>query len=309
MRTVGPPSLPSVASELMTRSPLRVSPDDRLELADAVMKRLGVHHLPVVQEGRLVGMLSLRDVLAAGLSVHRSDESQRQRLLHATRVGQVMSTPVVSVTPATGVVTVAETLLRRRFSSLTVVDGEELVGIITETDLVRLAGDMLHREGMLLDSPPRVRRLMTPRPLFTAKLGDHLDVADVLMKHERFRHLPVVDERDRLIGMLSDRDVLGAMRSRLEAMTPAERLCDKASVAVADAMHPSPPATAPDALAEDAMYLMLRRRLDALPVVERGRLVGVLTTTDVLPYVAGCADRPGACAGVGAGLAARPSLL
>jgi CBS domain-containing protein len=90
-----------------------------------------------VRLGRLVGVVSERDLLRASLSnlAHRSDE--RRAFLEGVDIAQVMSAPPVTVGPDASVEEAACVMADRKIGCLPVVDGDELVGLVTETDLLR----------------------------------------------------------------------------------------------------------------------------------------------------------------------------
>lgn len=103
-----------------------------------------------------------------------------------------------------------------------------------------------------------------------------LDVAYRIMQEKRIRHLPVVGAGV-LLGMLSDRDVL--LRARVlddgAVLVP--------STSCGAAMTPSPTTCAIDASVDQVVRVMTERKIDAIPVVaSSGRLVGLVTTTDLL---------------------------
>ncbi len=97
--------------------------------ASQLMEKEDVGGLPVVDGGRTVGMLTERDLVRRVLA-RRLDPSE-------VRVRDVMSAPLVSVHPNAFVDKAAEFMTRRRVRRLVVMDGGELVGIITTTDLAR----------------------------------------------------------------------------------------------------------------------------------------------------------------------------
>lgn len=103
------------------------------------------------------------------------------------------------------------------------------------------------------------------RKLVSVKPAEPLDRAAALMRTHHIRHLPVVDRR-RLVGIVTDRDLRAASKARV----------------VADVMSRDPVVVAPNAAIDEAARLMRRNKFDAVPVVERGRLVGILTSADVL---------------------------
>lgn len=123
--------------ELMTRDVVSITEGDNLALGDDLLKLHHIRHLPVTREGRLVGLVSHRDLIRA---------LARQQGRHATPIWakDVMSRDVETVSPDTSVREVVEKLLDHKFGCLPVVeDDQRLVGIITESDLVRLAGTLL----------------------------------------------------------------------------------------------------------------------------------------------------------------------
>jgi acetoin utilization protein AcuB len=111
----------------------------------------------------------------------------------------------------------------------------------------------------------RVSNWMSPDPVSTAP-SVAASEAGRMMHSYGIRHLPVV-LHERVVGMLSDRDVRGAMPGRT----------------VADIMSAPAHVVGPDDTIEDAARLMLSRHISALPVVDvSGHLIGMITTTDCL---------------------------
>jgi acetoin utilization protein AcuB len=92
-----------------------------------------------------------------------------------------------------------------------------------------------------------------------------------LMKKHSIRHLPVVDEQQNLSGWVTDADLRGVLiASMLEDLT------------LEDVMVRNPYTAAPSMSLEEAARLILRKRIGGLPVVEEGKLVGVITVVDIL---------------------------
>lgn len=116
-------------ADLMTRQLRCLKETDSLATAIAAMQELFVRHIPVVdEEGRLAGLVSQRDLLVLEI---RKDAS--------TPLRDVMRTDVVTVRSDTPLRTAAETMIYNKFGCLPVVDAGRLVGIITETDFLKLA--------------------------------------------------------------------------------------------------------------------------------------------------------------------------
>ena len=120
----------------------------------------------------------------------------------------------------------------------------------------------------------------------TVKRNDELAVADALMKQERVRHLPVLDEDGRVCAVVSQRDLFrGALLRALGYGGRAEELMLR-QVAVKDTMSSQIQTTTPDMPVADAARLMIERRIGCLPVIENDRLVGIVTETDFVRLVA-----------------------
>ncbi len=128
---------------------------------------------------------------------------------------------------------------------------------------------------------------MTKNPV-TVKPGDALNEALDKMKKGGFRHLPVVDEEGKLIGMISDRDIR-LIRPSLAFVSSEDAAAQLWSIAVRQAAVFNPVTIPPDAPLEQAAELMLRWEVGGLPVVDKdGKPIGIVTYTDLLrEFVAG----------------------
>lgn len=137
---------------------------DRLDLADDVMRLGRIRHMPVLASGRIVGVVSNRDLLASGLSRALEFEPQQRRaFLHSVEVTEVMSDEVVTVSPDAPLREAAEKMVKQGIGCLPVVKTEgTFVGLVTETDLIRAAwllGDTVPGESAEDASTERTGRL------------------------------------------------------------------------------------------------------------------------------------------------------
>ena len=127
----------------------------------------------------------------------------------------------------------------------------------------------------------RVKERM-PRNPATVRPDDGLKDAIWKMERGHFRHLPVVNEKEKLIGMLTDRDIR-LIRLSLAFMKKEEAEVQLWSIAVQQAAVFDPVQVKPETSLKEAADLMLRWHVGGLPVVdESDRLVGIITYTDVL---------------------------
>ncbi len=118
-----------------------VRSEELMDLVHDVMCLGRVRHLPVVDGGRLVGVVSQRDLLAAGLSqALEFDGTQRRRFLRSVAVSDVMSGAPITADADLSLEGAAKLMLAHRIGCLPVVDEKGVpVGIVTETDLLRAA--------------------------------------------------------------------------------------------------------------------------------------------------------------------------
>ena len=126
----------------------------------------------------------------------------------------------------------------------------------------------------------KVRDLMSAE-VATVRRNDKLVIADDLMNLGRIRHTPVLDDdSDEVVGVLSQRDLFrGALARAIGYGSHAQqKLLNQ--LAVKDVMTTDPVTTTPDTPLAEAARLMLERKIGCLPVVERGRLIGILTESD-----------------------------
>ena len=125
----------------MTRNPKTISPDDPLSHAVRILQEHRFHHLPVVEEGRLVGILSDTDLRNASFAPPSGEGRTGQPGDRPVR--EAMRTEVWSVTPEDSVEDALLILTREKFGALPVLSGNRVVGIITRTDLLNAFVDLL----------------------------------------------------------------------------------------------------------------------------------------------------------------------
>ncbi|NNE10270.1 MAG: CBS domain-containing protein, partial [Gemmatimonadetes bacterium] len=119
----------------------------------------------------------------------------------------------------------------------------------------------------------RVEQLMRT-DIFTVSEEEIVDLVANLMDWEKIRHVPVEDNQNRLVGLVSHRSLLRYLAS--------DRRSRDESVPVREIMQKNPITTSPDASTLEAMEVMRRARIGCLPVVREGHLVGLLTERDFM---------------------------
>jgi CBS domain-containing membrane protein len=129
--------------KLMTKEVVTLNANEPLSFADDVMRLGRIRHMPVVDDdGELVGILSQRDLFRDALARTLGYGSHAQaKVLGMLRAKEVMSTGVETIEPNTPLDEAAQIMLRKKIGCLVVVEAQEIVGILTESDFVRLAVD------------------------------------------------------------------------------------------------------------------------------------------------------------------------
>ncbi len=129
-----------------------------------------------------------------------------------------------------------------------------------------------------------VRDLMQ-REVVTLDAKDHLDLAEGIMRLGRIRHLPVVTG-EHVVGIISERDLFrAAVSSMLQFRHDAQRQW-LATIPVAAAMTTPVFTIAPFIALRVAVAVMVDKRIGCLPVVDDGRLVGLLSESDCMRHLA-----------------------
>ncbi len=126
-----------------------------------------------------------------------------------------------------------------------------------------------------------VRQYMTSSVMTLNDDGRLLDAA-LFMRRTGKRHIPVVSKEGKVVGIISDRDVSRLAPSMLGDITPEEYNRIFESTHLVRAMTKDPICVGPDDLIRDAVLIFYTKKVGALPVVENGKLIGILTVTDML---------------------------
>jgi acetoin utilization protein AcuB len=125
--------------EYMTRDPITVSEDMSMKEAMLLLRTHHIRHLPVANGKLLVGLVSDRDIRRASPSLLSGvDKSAYEQVLEDTPVARIMTREPFTVTENTALADAVSVLVEKKFGSLPVVDGQELVGIFTEIDALKI---------------------------------------------------------------------------------------------------------------------------------------------------------------------------
>jgi CBS domain-containing protein len=130
--------------DVMTREVMTLGPEDTLREAVNVVQRYRIRHIPIVEGRRLIGIVTDRDIKRATPSLYGGvSQDDFNRTLDDLSLAQVMTRDPLTVRPAADVKDAVALLIDRKYGALPVVDGEELVGIVSDIDLLRVLHTML----------------------------------------------------------------------------------------------------------------------------------------------------------------------
>ncbi|MBC7114195.1 MAG: CBS domain-containing protein [Archaeoglobi archaeon] len=120
--------------EIMTRNVVKASPETDLVTAAKEMARRGVGSIVVTEDGTPVGIVTERDIVTKVVAEGKSPSE--------VRLKDIMSSPLITVDPNEDVREAAKLMVKRDIRRLPVVEGGELVGIITDTDIISISAEM-----------------------------------------------------------------------------------------------------------------------------------------------------------------------
>lgn len=261
------------ASVSSVMSPLSVfiGSRDLVTRTRALMRQHGVSTLPVVDGGRLEGVITQRDIMRV--------TSTRSNI----PVAGVMSPVQILITPSTELLVAATQAANLGLDQVPVVQSptdRTVVGVLRIEDLLR-------KIVSEIPSQPTVAQVMS-RNVVSCEEDDDINVVWELMERSRHSGLPVVryDRSKRLkrvIGMITRSDIIRSGGIRTSEESKKGRKPPK----VRSVMRTPPVIVSPDSRLNEAVELMLKKRVKRLPVVDGVNLVGMISRYDVIKVICG----------------------
>ena len=253
-------------TQIMSSPVVTLDKDQHLANAIDLMQRNEISRLVVLQAGKIVGMITERDI-ARELGSSAAYRLPPGRM----HISNVMTQNPITVAPDVMAKRAAEIMLDHDVSGLPVVEGENLTGIVTKLDFAKVCSE--YEEvyvGQVMQASPR-----------TVSPGDRVIHARRLLLDEDLVGLPVV-EGGKLVGIVTIRDVamkLAAFQKVVPDRYKSERI---RNLLVEDIITQPATTTRTDARLSKVSRLMLERRFSSLPVLNlEGELVGLLTKTQL----------------------------
>ena len=302
--------------DVMTADPLTVESQTPVHDVVHLLAEHEFNAVPVVERGRVVGIISQGDLIdRAGMPLRMGlfaeyDRLERERLLPSgTRPArEIMSSAVVTTSADAPLEHAIEVMVARDLKRLPVLDGEgRLQGMLSRIDVLnavshhvpdlqRLARHRVQVMGQVLVGDATLHDIPTVAP--DTPLAEVLDLVE-----QEHRRVAVLDAEGRLAGLISDRDLLMALRGRHGGVVDYVRLVlgggrrearrerdhTLENLTTADVMTRGVLTVREDEPIERALALMTEQRLKRLPVVTaEGRFAGVLSRDAVLRASLAC---------------------
>ncbi len=256
------------ARDLMQLGVRTVEKDSSIYDAIAILAEHHISGLPVTDGSTLVGIITERDILQL---IFREEHVPGA-------VEKYMTRDVVTFDEEDDIGKIWTCLVRQSYRRVPIVREGRLTGIISRTDLIRARMSDFdprasNRPSSLRPRGPLVQDAMTIGLLTTTLGSPILEAAETLVAH-KITGLPVVDDSMRLLGILSEKDVL-----RLLDSAPSRAWL------VRDVMTPDVVSFNVDDDLFDVCECLANNDFRRVPVLDRGRLVGIISRADLILYI------------------------
>jgi CBS domain-containing protein len=124
--------------DLMAQNPATLGRNETLDLAESIMNLGRIRHMPVVDDGKIVGIVSQRDLFRSALITALGfGRKTTSALIKTITIKEVMTEYVITISPETTVKEAARVMIDKKIGCLPVVEDQKLIGLLTETDILR----------------------------------------------------------------------------------------------------------------------------------------------------------------------------
>jgi CBS domain-containing protein len=124
--------------EIMMGSPVTLGPEDTLDLVNDVISLGRIRHIPVLDDGKLVGIITERDLMGGAVpAIFGLKQKSKSALLKTYRIKEFMKKKVVTVKPDTPIKDAARLMVEKKVGCVPVLSEGSLVGLVTTTDILR----------------------------------------------------------------------------------------------------------------------------------------------------------------------------
>jgi len=254
-------------SDVMTKDVITVDKDVNLKYVLDLMKKHEITKIPVLEDKKLIGMVT-DNKIAYKLGSIRKKGVPASRL-HAS---SVTDKDIECIAPETEIKTVLKKVGKPGPTMLCVKDNDNLLGVLTKADLLPL-----------VKSKRQVREIMNKK-IHTISSEDRVIHARRIMIDEDIARIPVVDQ-GKLVGMISDNEITFALAKIKRSFPLGRQKHQLEELLVEDVMKTPAIWTQPNMSIETAASIMLKKNVGALPIIENGKIIGIVSRTDLLKTI------------------------
>ncbi len=269
----------------MTKEVVVASPSDSVAYIRNLMLKNDFSRVVIIEDNKPVGIVTKKDIMRA-LAAKRS--LWKRRPIDKIAVSRIMSTNLITINPDASIKECAKLMVENRISSLPVVENDELVGIITTTDLLRaFAENFKNRfkvEDIMERNVPTVNRFHTVNHVVEVIEESGIDRVVVV---EDGKPVGIITPSDLSFIYLHDEGTgvrikeIMFVRKEASASRKRYRHVKLLPIVAEDLMSEDLITTKKDEDAAEVAKTMLENRISSLPVVENDELVGIITKTTI----------------------------
>jgi len=248
-----------------------IDSDSTIANALSVMKETKYQDLPVVEDGAYVGVVTYSSIL-------------RKRSVSLDAKVKNIIRNIQTATADLEITKIAEMFITNNCRQIPIMNGKKIVGVVQRNKIIDIVNDIKALKEI------KVWEIMT-NPVEAVKAHDLMDEALELMVREDIRTLPVVDETDRVIGVVGMKEIIENNWKKDNKTIGDLEKSSRSQITVESIATTSAKTIEWDSDVAEAVAIMVDNGFSTLPVVERSGLVGVITEYDVLELISACRER------------------
>lgn len=261
---------------LMSEDLITIDKDQNLSDALKLLRKNNISRLPVLNtnennQKELVGIVSERDI-ANKLGSSKYENMPPTRF----HISSVMVKDVIAVPETMDQKEVADVMLENGIGSLPIVEDDTLIGIVSKADFVTLANGKAFEKILVKD--------IMSSDITSVSPNERLVHARRLMQDAKVGRLPVILDEE-LVGMVTSKDLMRVLIDFRKKVPEKYQKSQIKDVYVEDIMSENPLAISPDASIAEVADIMMDTGYNGLPVVDNGKVIGIITQTDILKLI------------------------
>jgi len=273
------------AEKVMTPKVITCSPAASLLQVQQLMVKNNISRVLIVDENnKPVGIITQKDMIDFLVA----DKSKRG--IEEIKAEEVMTKKLITAKRKASISKIAKTMIEKNISSVIIVDGKgKLDGIVTKTDITAWYG--------ATKGAYKVQEFMTAKPVTVKPSQSVFLVASLMAEHAISRVIVVADKENKPAGIitLADMTLMSRLLKPAQVLKEGKPVVVKGAIALPknvhlltarDIMTSDPVTVSKSANLADAAELMTKHKISGLPVIDKGKLVGIITKSDIIRAVA-----------------------